>query len=50
MLPSLQKAVGADNVSETEWSTGAEDFSYFGTNAPAFFFFVFYLVAFQLCM
>ena len=40
MLPSLQKAVGAENVSETEWTTGAEDFSYYGTKAPAFFFFV----------
>jgi amidohydrolase len=40
MLPSLEKAIGAENVSETEWTTGAEDFSYFGTKAPAFFFFV----------
>jgi amidohydrolase len=40
MLPSLQKAVGNENVNETEWTTGAEDFSYFGTKAPAFFFFV----------
>ena len=40
MLPSLQKAVGAENVSETVWTTGAEDFSYYGTKAPAFFFFV----------
>ncbi|HEY2867845.1 MAG TPA: amidohydrolase [Pyrinomonadaceae bacterium] len=40
MLPSLQKAIGAENVSETEWTTGAEDFSYYGTKAPAFFFFV----------
>jgi len=40
LLPSLQKAIGAENVSETEWTTGAEDFSYFGTKAPAFFFFV----------
>ncbi len=40
MLPSLQKAAGGANVSETEWVTGGEDFSYFGTKAPAFFFFV----------
>jgi len=40
MLPSLQKAVGKDNLLETEWTTGAEDFSFFGTKAPAFFFFV----------
>ncbi|HEX3102356.1 MAG TPA: amidohydrolase [Pyrinomonadaceae bacterium] len=40
MLPSLQKAAGEANVSETEWVTGGEDFSYFGTKAPAFFFFV----------
>lgn len=38
MLPSLQKAAGADNVSESTWTTGAEDFSYFGEKAPAFFF------------
>ena len=40
MLPSLQKAVGAENVIEDNWTTGAEDFSYFGTKAPSFFFFV----------
>jgi len=40
MLPSLQKAAGDGNVSETEWVTGGEDFSYFGTKAPALFFFV----------
>lgn len=38
MLPSLQKAAGTDNVSESTWTTGAEDFSYFGEKAPAFFF------------
>jgi amidohydrolase len=38
MLPSLQKA--ADEVKETEWVTGGEDFAYYGTKAPAFFFFV----------
>lgn len=38
MLPSLEKSAGAANVVETEWVTGAEDFSFFGTKAPAFFF------------
>jgi amidohydrolase len=38
MLPSLEKSAGAGNVQETEWVTGAEDFSFFGTKAPAFFF------------
>ncbi|OSZ81352.1 N-acyl-L-amino acid amidohydrolase [Chitinophagaceae bacterium IBVUCB2] len=38
MIPSLQSAAGADNVSEKEWVTAAEDFSYYGTKAPAFFF------------
>jgi amidohydrolase len=40
MIPSLQSAVGAENVIETEWKTGAEDFSYYGTKAPAFFFYI----------
>ncbi len=40
MLPSLQTAIGASNVSEREWVTGAEDFSYYGTKAPAFFFYL----------
>lgn len=38
MLPSLAKSAGQENVVETEWVTGAEDFSYYGTKAPAFFF------------
>ena len=38
MLPSLQAAAGKDKVIETEWTTGAEDFSFFGEKAPAFFF------------
>ncbi len=38
MLPSLEKAAGKENVSETEWVTGAEDFSFFGVNTPAFYF------------
>lgn len=40
MLPSLEKAAGKDNVLETEWTTGAEDFAFYGEKAPAFFFFV----------
>ena len=40
MLPSLEKVVGKSRLIETEWTTGAEDFSYFGTKAPAFYFFV----------
>jgi amidohydrolase len=39
-LPSLQQAAGMDNVKEREWVTGAEDFSYYGEKAPAFFFFL----------
>jgi amidohydrolase len=39
-LPSLHKAIGKENVTETEWTTGAEDFSYYRLKAPAFFFFV----------
>jgi amidohydrolase len=38
MLPSLQKAANG-NVGERNWVTGAEDFSYYGTKAPAFFFY-----------
>jgi amidohydrolase len=38
MLPSLEKS--ADSVQETEWVTGAEDFSFYGTRAPTFFFYV----------
>ena len=40
MIPSLQSAAGATNVTEREWVTGAEDFSYYGTKAPAFFFYL----------
>lgn len=40
MLPSLQSAAGINNVAEIEWQTGAEDFSYYGTKAPAFFFYL----------
>ncbi|MCG2612989.1 amidohydrolase [Terrimonas sp. NA20] len=37
MLPSLEKAIGPQNVKEREWVTGAEDFSYYGTKAPSLF-------------
>jgi len=40
MLPSLQKAAGMVNVQTHAWTTGAEDFSYFGEKAPAFFFYI----------
>jgi len=40
MLPSLKTAAGAANVRSMEWVTGAEDFSYYGTKAPAFFFYI----------
>ena len=40
MLPSLEKAAGKDNVFQNDWTTGAEDFSFYGTKAPAFFFFL----------
>lgn len=39
MLPSLQAAAGKEHVRPMEWVTGAEDFSYYGTRAPAFFFY-----------
>lgn len=37
-LPALQKAAGVSNVSERVWSTGGEDFSFYGDHAPALFF------------
>ena len=40
MLPSLEAAAGKDNVNESEWTTGAEDFSYFGEKAPSLFIFL----------
>lgn len=39
-LPALQKAAGEQNVVPYHWVTGAEDFSYYGTKAPAFFFYL----------
>jgi amidohydrolase len=38
-LPSLQAAAGTDRVKEMNWATVAEDFSFYGTKAPSFFFF-----------
>lgn len=40
MIVSLESAAGVTNVSERQWVTGAEDFSYYGTKAPAFFFYL----------
>jgi amidohydrolase len=40
MLPSLETAAGKGNVGERDWTTGAEDFSFFGEKAPAFFFYM----------
>ncbi len=37
-LPSLQKAAGENNVILDHWTTGAEDFSFYSTRAPSFFF------------
>ena len=37
-LASLEKAAGKDNVMESNWVTGAEDFSFYRQKAPAFFF------------
>lgn len=38
MLPALSKAVGNENLVPGRWTTGAEDFSFYGDKAPAFFF------------
>jgi amidohydrolase len=40
MLPSLELTAGVGNIAEREWVTGAEDFSYYGLKAPAFFFYL----------
>jgi len=37
IVPILQKAVGIENVQETNWVTGAEDFAFYGVNTPAVF-------------
>jgi amidohydrolase len=39
-LPSLQAAAGKENVIQTNWKTGGEDFSYYAQKAPSFFFYV----------
>ena len=40
MLPSLKKAAGESNVNWMDAMTGAEDFSFYGTKVPSFFFFL----------
>jgi amidohydrolase len=40
MLPTLNTALGTDNVQLTKATTGAEDFSYFVREVPGFFFFL----------
>jgi len=40
ILPSVQKAVGAENVREIPLSTGGEDFSMYGQLVPAVFLYV----------
>lgn len=40
ILPSLETAAGKENVTERQWVTTAEDFSYYGTKAPTFFFYL----------
>jgi amidohydrolase len=39
-LPSLQRAVGPDNVKKVEPLAGSEDFSYFSNEVPGFFYFL----------
>lgn len=40
VVPSLEAAVGRDNVVEMDLNMGAEDFSYYAREVPGFFFFV----------
>ena len=40
MLPSMEKALGKENVVLTKATTGAEDFSYFSREVPGFYFFL----------
>lgn len=40
MIPVLEQSAGRENVIIGNWQTGSEDFSYFGTKAPAFFFYL----------
>jgi amidohydrolase len=38
MVPTLERAVGADNVLELEPATVAEDFAYFANEVPGFYY------------
>ncbi len=40
VLPSLERAAGKDFVVEREWVTGAEDFAFYRSKAPAFLFYL----------
>lgn len=40
VLPALEAAAGKEKVIESNWYTYAEDFSYYGQKAPAFFFYI----------
>jgi amidohydrolase len=40
MVPSLERAVGKDNVMMINKLTGSEDFSFYQKKIPGFFFFV----------
>jgi amidohydrolase len=40
ILPSLEAAAGKNKIIIMDWTTGGEDFSYYGDKAPAFFFFL----------
>jgi len=40
MVPALEKAAGKGNVRAKEWTTGAEDFSFFSDKVPGLFFFL----------
>ncbi len=40
VLPALQAAAGKEHVQTQNWVTGAEDFSFYATKAPAFFFYL----------
>jgi amidohydrolase len=40
VLPALHAAAGQQHVQPQNWVTGAEDFSFYGTKAPAFFFYL----------
>jgi amidohydrolase len=40
LVPALEKAAGKENVKAKEWTTGAEDFSFFSDKVPGIFFFL----------